>query len=391
MELLRNYLRRGLAAFAIIGQALAVESKISRSGAVWSQTIAAEESVPPAGKLKISAQGSISVGGDGGSSIRYEVTKTVKAGTEAEARRLLSRFLLKVDRQGDTTYIRLAHGADGSGSAMLRVLAPRGLREAILQTQGGPVEATDLNGAVQITTGGGGIKLDRIGGNVKAKTAGGEVVLGHISGSVHCTSAGGPIHAETIRGEAWLDTAGGEILAREIGGPLHASTAGGGIRAVRAGSLVAANTAGGAIEVGSAKGMVTADSSGGSIRIGAAAGVRCNTGGGAIRLSNVSGSLQASTAVGNVIAELLAGGVPGDSFLTTGGGDITVFLPSNLGIRILAQLDSAQSIKRIASEFPAVKVKMEGRTAVAEGAINGGGPLLRLTGTGGSIYIRKQK
>ena len=44
------------------------------------------------------------------------------------------------------------------------------------------------------------------------------------------------------------------------------------------------------------------------------------------------------------------GGTPEDSFLVTGLGDITVFVPSNLGIRILAQIESADA-KRIVSRF----------------------------------------
>ncbi len=158
----------------------------------------------------------------------------------------------------------------------------------------------------------------------------------------------------------------------------------------RAGSTVSVNTAGGAIDVGSARGMVVAESSSGPIQIGSAGGVQCETGGGGIRLSNISGGLRATTAAGNVIAELLAGGVPEESFLVTGMGDITVFVPSNLGIRILAQIESAGS-KRIVSDFPAVKTRMSGPMAIAEGAINGGGPLIRLSSTGGTIYIRRRK
>ena len=118
--------------------------------------------------------------------------------------------------------------------------------------------------------------------------------------------------------------------------------------------------------------------------------MQCETGGGGIRLSGATGSLRATTAVGNVIAELLRGGTPEDSFLVTGMGDITVFVPSKLGIRIVAQIESAGP-KRIVSDFPGVKTKVSGPMAIAEGAINGGGPLIRLSSTGGTIYIRRRK
>jgi len=212
------------------------------------------------------------------------------------------------------------------------------------------------------------------------------MTLGVMGGSVYCTSAGGPIRAQSIRGEAMLETAGGDITVGEVGGPLRVSTAGGAIHITQAGGSAWLNTAGGAIDLGSARGAVIAESASGQIRIGAANGVQVETGGGVIRLANVTGALRASTAAGNVIAQLLAGGTPLDSFLTTGMGDITVLVPSNLGIRILAEIDTAG---RIVSDFPAVRAKEGSRRA--EGDVNGGGPLLRLSSANGTIYIRRQK
>lgn len=380
-----------LVALVAVSAAFSAEDlQLTRDGAFWVQTITGSEAAP-GGRLHVSTRGPVTVRGGAEEQVRYTVTKRVKAASEAEARRRLSRFLIRTYQQGDLTVFAVAHAGDGWGSADLSVMAPRGLRETLLETHGGTVDAADLNGAVQVQTGGGAIKLDRISGPVIAKTAGGEITLGMMGNSVRCTSAGGPIRAGNVRGEAWLETAGGDIIAGEVGGPLHASTAGGAIHVTKGGSLVSVNTAGGAIEVGSARGMVTAESNSGPIQVGAASGVRCETGEGGIRLSNVSGSLRASTAVGNVIAQLLGGGEPEDSSLVTGLGDITVFVPSNLGIRILAQIESAASVKRIISDFPGVKARMDGPLVVAEGPINGGGPLLRLSSAGGTIYIRRQK
>jgi len=383
--------RCSIALAAVLVAFGAEESKLTREGEFWVQTVTGSEAADIGGRLRVSTRGPVTVRGAAQDHVQYTITKRVKAKNEAEARRRLSRFLVRTYRQGDTTIFAVAHAGDAWGSADVNVTAPRGFREVSLETHGGTVNATDFNGSVQVQTGGGGIKLDRISGAVVAKTAGGEITLGTMGSSVRSTSAGGPIHAESIRGEAWLETAGGDITAGEVGGPLHASTAGGGIRVKRAGSTVSVNTAGGAIDVGSARGMVTAESASGAIQVGGASGVRCQTSEGGIQLSNVSGGLHATTLVGNVIAQLLRGGSPEDSFLVTGLGDITVFVPSNLGIRILAQIESASSVKRIVSDFPAVKVRMDGPLVVAEGAINGGGPLLRLSSTGGTIYVRRQK
>jgi hypothetical protein len=42
-------------------------------------------------------------------------------------------------------------------------------------------------------------------------------------------------------------------------------------------------------------------------------------------------------------------------------------------------------------DFPAVRVRRQGRLIVAEGPVNGGGPLLEISATVGTIFIRKQR
>ena len=125
------------------------------------------------------------------------------------------------------------------------------------------------------------------------------------------------------------------------------------------------------------------------MQVGAASGVRCEAGTGAIRLTNISGAMRVSTAMGSIIASLL-GGKLAESFLSTGNGDITVVIPSNLGVTVRAENEMADTLQRIVSEFPGIPVRLQGTQVVAEGAINGGGPLLRISGTGGTIFIKKQ-
>jgi hypothetical protein len=175
-----------------------------------------------------------------------------------------------------------------------------------------------------------------------------------------------------------------------VRGAVRATTAGGGIRIGRAGATVTASTAGGTIDIGSARGAVSAKNQGGPIQIGGADSVRCETLGGAIRLSKVSGSLNAWTGVGNIIANLVPGASISESSLSTGGGDITVFIPANLSLTIRAENGSSGSIKTIVSDdFPGIAVRTVGRVAVAEGKVHGGGPLLKLSATGGTIFIKK--
>jgi hypothetical protein len=187
-------------------------------------------------------------------------------------------------------------------------------------------------------------------------------------------------------GDAWVETAGGDIEIGEAGGELEASTHGGNIRVWQAGSTVAARTAGGRIEVVNAKGVVVAGNSGGSIQVGSSQGCRCESTGGSIRLRGTAGALRAATDVGSILAELAPGLLLQDSVLSTGAGDITVFIPSNIALTIKA-LNETGRAGRIVSEFTEVAVR---RPGVAEGALNGGGPVLRLTSFDGTIYLRRK-
>jgi DUF4097 and DUF4098 domain-containing protein YvlB len=284
-----------------------------------------------------------------------------------------------------------ANGVD----ADLKLVAPRGLLETILETRGGVVDAADMDGSIRIGTAGGNIHLDRIGRSATVKTGGGEIRVGRVDGSLRCLSAGGSIRVDRTGGETWCETAGGEITVRDAGGPLHVSTEGGNVEVVRAEGSVTASSAAGLIEVRQAGGPVHAETKGGSIQVGSAHGARCESAAGTIRVKSVSGSLRIVTASGSILAELVPGVPLQDSFLSTGGGDITVLIPSNLAVSVQARNESPGVGGRIVSDFSEIQVRRvehgATRPSIAEGALNGGGPVLRIAAAGGIIYLRRHK
>jgi hypothetical protein len=150
-----------------------------------------------------------------------------------------------------------------------------------------------------------------------------------------------------------------------------------------------AHTAGGRIEVQHAGGLVNAENSGGSIEVGAAQGVRCEASGGAIRLRGTAGSLRAATDVGNILAELMSGVPFKDSVLSTGEGDVTVFIPSNLPVTVKA-LNEKGRPARIVSDFPEFVPAKTAVAAVTEACLNGCGPVLRISASG-IIYLRRER
>lgn len=357
---------------------------------IWERATSGTLMLPVTGKLKIVTQGSLRVEGGEGAALSYTLRQRVKARGEAEAQRSFRDFSVRTLKQGEWTVLAAAHGSGEDVEAELVVRIPRALRQARCETRGGAVTAVDLDGDLQIESGGGRLFLDRLGAGVTARTSGGDVRIGRVRGAVRCVSGAGSIQVDGAGGESWFETAGGEISVLEAGGPVHAITAGGGVRVGRCASSVSARTAGGRIEVGSAGDWVFAENSGGPIQVGAAKGVRCESVAGPIRLRGSSGALRAYTGLGNIFAELARDTLLENSSLDTANGDITVLIPSNLALTVQAQNEGFDFARRIISEFAEIQVRtLNLRPATAAGMLNGGGPVLRLSAAGGTIYLRR--
>ncbi|MGH9667382.1 MAG: DUF4097 family beta strand repeat-containing protein, partial [Bryobacteraceae bacterium] len=303
-----------------------------REGASWVETTTGTVNIADAGRLQVSTRGAIVLRGQTAGSVIYTLRQRVRARSEDEARRLLGQPAAQSHTRGDWTVLVLLPSDANGVDADLKLAAPRGLRETILETRGGAVDVADMDGSIRVETAGGNIHLDRIGRSATVKTGGGEIRVGRINGSLRCLSSGGSIRVDHTGGETWCETAGGEITVRDAGGPLHVSTEGGNVEVARAAGSVSASSVAGLIEVKQAGGPVHAETKGGSIQVGSAHGAQCESAAGTIRVKSVSGSLRIVTASGSILAQLISGVSMQDSFLSTGGGDITVLIPSNLAV-----------------------------------------------------------
>lgn len=370
-------------------------SPITREGRYWVQTVTEEFAAPGAVRLRVDARGPVTLRGEAGSQVRYNLRKRVRASSEAEARGIFDAIEARFRQQGGIAEIEMRMPPGNLPSPELEVVCPRDLRHCLVSTPGGTLALHSMTGDVEASTGGGPIHADQIGGMVVVRTGGGDIRIGTVGGSLRCVTGGGPIHVKRTGGESWFDTGAGEIVVEEAGGPVHASTGGGNIEVLRAAGQVSARTAGGLIKVMEAMGAVIAESAGGGIQVGSARGVRLESVGGGIRLRGVSGEMKVSTAMGSILAELLAGHAIANSYLSTGSGDVTVLIPSNLAVTVQAHNDSPGRVGRIVSDFPEVRVSSpstpEPGRIVASGAINGGGPVLTIAAANGTIFLRRQK
>jgi DUF4097 and DUF4098 domain-containing protein YvlB len=370
-------------------------AQITREGRYFVQTITGVATGAPLDRFRLDTVGNVSLVGDHGTKVTYKLKLKVTARDAREAQALLSEFDVKSRSQNGWLRLTVTPPANISEGPELSVSVPRSLQQVWIETRGGNVQAMDLDGELQARSAAGRMAVDRIKGRAEIRTGGGDIQVGEVGGTVRCYSGAGVIRVQSAGGESWLDTAGGEVFVHQAFGPVHAATAGGNIRIERASNTVYARTVAGLIEVQQADGAVTAESSAGAIQVNAANGVHCESAGGTIRLRNVGGALRASTAAGSILAELLSGNRIQDSTLSTSAGDITVFIASNVPLTVLARNDSGGATGRIISDFKEIRVKpgsQPGASPVlAEGALNGGGPVLRINVNGGTIYLRRPK
>jgi len=370
------------------------ESSITREGKYWVRSVSGVVAVGPANRFRLDTVGNVVVRGEQGGNASYTLKLRVEARDAREAEGLFRQLALRSGTQNGWAFLTVTPPRQTTVAPELTLAVPRGLEQSRIETRGGNVQATELDGDIEARSLGGRIAVDAIRGRTEIRTGGGDIQVGTVAGPVRCYSGGGVIRVENGGGECWLETAGGEILLRQSNGPVHASTAGGNIRIERASGAVFARTAGGLIQVQQAAGVVTAESSGGAIQVNAAAGVQCDSAGGAIRLRNVAGALRASTNAGSILAELANRDRIENSSLSANAGDVTVFIASNLPVTVMARNQSGGA-GRIISDFPEIRVRPAAGTGpnpmVAEGALNGGGPVLRINVVGGTIYLRKQK
>lgn len=277
-----------------------------------------------------------------------------------------------------------------------------------INTEVGDIETLDVGGMASLVTQGGNIHTDRIGrmglqnasvGRPVAKlaTEGGHIQIGDVYGDISAFTAGGHIVAGYISGEATLHTGGGHIRAKGIGGRADLETEGGNILVGKAAKFVSVKTGGGQIDFGEVAGSVRAQTGGGGIRIINVTGpMEVESNGGSICLTKVASSVRAATSDGTITAWINPDSqssqtvhLAGASQLSSGSGDIIVYLPRNLAANIEAIVESGGE-KRIEAD-PALALRFStAGPGVVKGwlPLNGGGAPLKLKTTAGKIRLQ---
>jgi hypothetical protein len=182
-----------------------------------------------------------------------------------------------------------------------------------------------------------------------------------------------------------LHTSGGSISIGDLAGVVNARTSGGNIKLGKLGGKADVRTSGGGIALEEARGEVKLDTSGGNISVGRVAGpADLSTSGGSISIDSVEQRVNAHTSGGNIRATLV-GPLKGDCVLSTSGGSVRVTVDKSAAF----QLDASTSGGGVTAD--GLTITLDGghhSKNKLSGAVNGGGPLLKLRTSGGSISVQ---
>ena len=378
----------------VLGSLGLLGQDITKEGSEWVKRQTSKEAVPlRATRIEVRAQGGVVLRESPDNSLSLTLTQRIPVGsrTEAQARQFLNSgaWTLGMNPSG---LVVVSDGSSPYATTTLELLVPRHFSFAALEVRlGGDISVYDFRGDVVAATGSGAIRGDRIHGSVSAKTLSGGINFGTVDGSIECFTGAGSITIESAGGRVDCTTGGGQTTVKQAVGPVVLHAEGGDISVARSAGSVEARSASGLIDIGQAGGKVIAITRAGSIQVGQARDVHAESGQGKIHVYGVSGPLSLSAAMGSIVAELMAGAQIQESTFLSRAGDLTVSLPSNVAVSVMATQDSGDN-PRIQSDFPGLRASQFGwqrPPVVVQGAINGGGPVFHLSAP--MIYLRKAK
>lgn len=370
----------------------AQQAKVYRDGNSWVEEITG--TLPVTRDVHVTTDlGSVQVQG-GSPRITYLVRKRSYAPTEKDARKQFEQMRITAARNGDTDLIqgRIVGRAMMRFGAEFLLQVPRDLNVVHVETRGGSLAFTSIAANIVASTGAGLIKLDDLAGPVKIVSGGGNIEGGNLGNDFSVTSGAADVRVANVGGQTQVNLGGGRVYI----GSSHASTiqtGAGSIQIQKCMGDLHATSGGGNLYLGDVEGSVTAQTQGGSVRLASATGpVSVTTGGGSVELFRVGRGAQVETGAGPIMVEFIGNRSVTNSFLHTASGDVNVCFSPNQGVSVHAQSDMASG-QGVLTDFPGLSVTWQGgqympRSVWVEGAINGGGPLLRIRTTIGQISLR---
>ena len=265
-----------------------------------------------------------------------------------------------------------------------------------LQTMGGSIEITDVEGEID------------------GQTMGGSLKLAGLNGEIGLTTMGGSISVRDSKLDGELKTMGGSIEFDNVTGGIKANTMGGSVTMtnkkgteVKDISEVKISTMGGEIHVDDAPNGADVHTMGGDITVkNAKKYVKAKTMGGEVEIMAIDGWVKATTMGGDIIVVMTgdASGPDHSVELSTMGGEITLTLPKNIDadfdIHLVYTKDSRKDYE-IRSDFD-LKIEEKSKDwdydkgeprkeIIGKGKTGSGKHSIYIKSVNGDITIKKSK
>lgn len=199
--------------------------------------------------------GSISVTGGSGDQVivkMYVSRNGTSWFSSDDVEEYIDDYDINITQQGNTVYATAEKKGSGWGSNSLNISfqleVPRAV-SANLNTSGGSISLTGVEGDQKVRTSGGSLTFENVSGYTVASTSGGSININNYQGVIEGKTSGGSIRALNAGGEIDLFTSGGSIILDDVQGTINARTSGGSIKAfvLDIGDYLTLKTSGGSV------------------------------------------------------------------------------------------------------------------------------------------------
>ncbi len=294
-------------------------------------------------ELRISGVREVSVVGESRSDVATELLVNSSGVDQADAEKLAAAATLTVDETPGAIAFGVSYPQEGRQTATLTLRVPSRLAVRLTEIRG-PIRVSDV-ARVQLAATRGETTLTNIGGAVDGEHRGGRLEVGS-AGSVRLTVRSAEVQLRKVSGTTQLDLTGGELKAGALDGPL---------------TIESRSTD---IDVEAAAGEVKVNATAGSVTIGGLRQpVRCDGQHTDFRLTLLN---------------------PAAVTVFTTGGSVELATPPDGGVSV----DAAATNGEVRVSGLDLPVHTDERTQRASGAVGGGGPMISLRSTGGTITVR---
>ena len=203
------------------------------------ETIEKSFTVTPGGWLDLETdKGSIEVRTSFDPRVDVQVDLHADTSSDKKARKILDKFIVDIAQVENG--IRIEARFDSEDSSFWDRDRKRLKVRFVIQVP----QQYNLN----LNTSGGSINITDIEGEVNSRTSGGSLRFGNITGSLDARTSGGSIRLKNCSGPADVQTSGGSIKITKASGPVNARTSGGSIQVDELMGAIDARTSGGSIE-----------------------------------------------------------------------------------------------------------------------------------------------